>query len=123
MGRLSPSAAAPSTVRRIAPQHSSLIQLVYGKTRFVAASRCGESRNQTMLRSVRAFDPARRGLLMLYHAGEVNHCPGCGRTHWYVGRLSAECGFCGTALALAETGMTGVGLFRHPPEAAFEEAA
>jgi hypothetical protein len=100
-----------------------LIQLVYGKTRFVAARRCGESRNQTMSRSVRAFDPARRGLLMLYHAGEVNRCPGCGRTHWYVGRLSAECGFCGTALALAETGMTGVGLFRHPAEAALDEAA
>jgi hypothetical protein len=99
-----------------------LIQLVYGKTRFVAAVRCGESRKETMLRSVSAFDPARRGLLMLYHSGEVNRCPGCGRTHWHVGRLSAECAFCGTALALAETGMTGVGLFRHP-EPALDEAA
>jgi hypothetical protein len=69
------------------------------------------------------FDPARRGLLMLYHSGEVNRCPGCGRTHWHVGRLSAECAFCGTALALAETGMTGVGLFRVPAEPAFDEAA
>ena len=34
---------------------------------------------------------------------EVNHCPGCGRSHWYVGRLSAECGFCGTALPLTES--------------------
>jgi uncharacterized protein (DUF983 family) len=100
-----------------------LIQLVYGKTRFVAARRCGESRKETMLRSVPAFDPARRGLLMLYHSGEVNRCPGCGRTHWHVGRLSAECAFCGTALALAETGMTGVGLFRVPAEPAFDEAA
>lgn len=68
-------------------------------------------------------DPARRGFLPLYHHGEVNRCPGCGRSHWYVGRLSAECGFCGTALALADTGMTGVGLFQrhHPP--AFDEAA
>ena len=33
---------------------------------------------------------------------QVNHCPGCGRSHWYIGRLSAECGFCGTALPLTE---------------------
>ena len=57
-------------------------------------------------------DPSRRGFHVVYRSGEVNHCPGCGRTHWLVGRLSAECGFCGTALALAETGMTGAGLFR-----------
>ena len=75
-----------------------------------------------MLRSIegtkqgRAFahDPARRGLLPLYHMGELNRCPGCGRSHWYVGRLSAECGFCGTALALADTGMTGVGVLHRP---------
>jgi hypothetical protein len=42
----------------------------------------------------------------------INHCPGCGRTHWYVGRLSAECGFCSTALPLADTGITGTGLLR-----------
>jgi hypothetical protein len=71
-----------------------------------------------------AHDPAHRGFLMLYHPGEVNRCPGCGRTHWLVGRLSAECGFCGTALALAETGITGAGLFRlHRSEPRFEEAA
>jgi uncharacterized protein (DUF983 family) len=67
----------------------------------------------------RLADPALRGFHAVYRQGEVNHCPGCGRTHWYVGRLSAECGFCGTALALAETGMTGTGLFR--PH--FDEAA
>jgi uncharacterized protein (DUF983 family) len=60
-----------------------------------------------------SYDPALRGFQPLYHPGEVNRCPGCGRTHWYVGRLSAECGFCGTALALADTGMTGTGLFNH----------
>jgi hypothetical protein len=32
----------------------------------------------------------------------VNHCPGCGRTHWIIGRVSAECAFCATALPLAE---------------------
>ncbi len=47
-------------------------------------------------------DPAGRGYHAVYRSNEVNHCPGCGRTHWYVGRVSAECGFCGTALPLAE---------------------
>ncbi len=65
-------------------------------------------------------DPRLRGFHAVYHRNEVNRCPGCGRTHWYIGRLSAECGFCGTALALAETGMTGTGLFHRPH---FEEAA
>ncbi|HEV2748290.1 MAG TPA: hypothetical protein VGW34_13450 [Allosphingosinicella sp.] len=59
-----------------------------------------------------AHDPAARGLHVLYRSGEVNHCPGCGRTHWYVGRFSAECGFCATALALADTDMMGAGLPR-----------
>ena len=39
-------------------------------------------------------DPRNRGYCVVYHEDEVNHCPGCGRTHWYVGRVSAECGFC-----------------------------
>lgn len=78
-----------------------------------------------MLRSIeggRRFphDPSLRGFLPLYHAGEPNRCPGCGRSHWYVGRLSAECGFCGTALALADTGMTGIGLL-HRPHARIED--
>ncbi len=58
-------------------------------------------------------DPARRGFQLLYHPGELNRCPGCGRTHWYVGRLSAECASWGTATAPADTGLTGAGLFRH----------
>ena len=57
-------------------------------------------------------DPARRGYHVVYRENEVNHCPGCGRSHWYVGRLSAECGFCGTALMLADAGTYGVGLVR-----------
>lgn len=43
-----------------------------------------------------------RGYQVLFRANESNHCPGCGRAHWYVGRLTAECVFCGTALPLAE---------------------
>jgi hypothetical protein len=42
-----------------------------------------------------------RGYRLVYRAGEVNHCPGCGRSQWYVGRLTAECAFCATAIPLA----------------------
>jgi hypothetical protein len=58
-----------------------------------------------------AHDPARRGYHVVYRENEVNRCPGCGRSHWYVGRLSAECGFCGTALPRVEALTTGAGLF------------
>jgi hypothetical protein len=33
--------------------------------------------------------------------------PGCGRTHWLIGRLSAECAFCSTALPLKDAGSQG----------------
>ena len=45
---------------------------------------------------------AKRGHHIVYRANESNHCPGCGRSQWYIGRMSAECGFCGTAVPLAE---------------------
>jgi hypothetical protein len=48
------------------------------------------------------FNPSNRGYHAVYHEGEINHCPGCGRTHWLVGRLSAECAFCSTAMPLRE---------------------
>ena len=52
-----------------------------------------------MLNDVRmAHDPAGRGYHVVYREHEVNHCPGCGRTHWIIGRVSAECAFCTTAL-------------------------
>jgi len=57
-------------------------------------------------------DPSRRGYHVVYREREVNRCPSCGRSHWYVGRLTAECGFCGTALPLVEKLSTGAGLFR-----------
>jgi hypothetical protein len=44
-----------------------------------------------------------RGFLPLYHADIQNRCPGCGKSHWNVGRLMAECAFCETALPLAIT--------------------
>jgi hypothetical protein len=44
---------------------------------------------------------ASRGYHAVYRQNETNRCPGCGRAHWHVGRFSAECGFCGTALPFA----------------------
>jgi hypothetical protein len=52
-----------------------------------------------------SHDPAGRGYHVVYREHEVNHCPGCGRTHWLIGRMSAECAFCTTALPLAEASM------------------
>jgi hypothetical protein len=48
-----------------------------------------------------ARDVASRGYHAVYRQNETNRCPGCGRAHWHVGRFSAECGFCGTALPFA----------------------
>jgi hypothetical protein len=56
----------------------------------------------------RAYNPALRGYHAVYRENAVNHCPGCGRTHWLIGRLLAECGFCGTALPLSESYARGV---------------
>ncbi len=55
---------------------------------------------------------AARGFVPVYHTQDVNRCPGCGRSHWLIGRLLAECAFCATALPLSDGGTTGVGLFR-----------
>jgi hypothetical protein len=52
-------------------------------------------------------DPSARGHHVVYRVNESNRCPGCGRAQWYVGRVTAECGFCGTAVALAEAKWTG----------------
>ena len=53
-----------------------------------------------------------RGYAPVYHPQEANRCPGCGRSHWLVGRLLAECAFCATALPISDGGMSGAGLFR-----------
>jgi hypothetical protein len=47
------------------------------------------------------LDPARRGYHVAYRPEQVNYCPGCGGRQWLVGRHSAECAFCSTALPLA----------------------
>ena len=48
------------------------------------------------------IDPSHPGYQFLFRPNECNRCPGCGRTQWYVGRITAECVFCATALSLAE---------------------
>lgn len=52
-----------------------------------------------------------RGYTIAYRKDQVNHCPACGKSHWHVGRLSAECCFCACALPL-EDGSTGSSVFR-----------
>jgi hypothetical protein len=56
------------------------------------------------------------GYRIAYRSGETNHCPACGRTHWLVGRIVAECAHCSTAVPLNDGGMMGTGLMhRHGP--------
>jgi hypothetical protein len=66
-------------------------------------------RNFAMATSANVLGPtyfaAGRGYHAVYRESEVNHCPGCGRTQWIIGRMSAECAFCATALPLAEASM------------------
>lgn len=40
-------------------------------------------------------------LVLTYRPGLPNLCPGCHSTHWLVGRITAECAHCGTALPIA----------------------
>ncbi|MGD9810364.1 MAG: PilZ domain-containing protein [Sphingobium sp.] len=47
------------------------------------------------------LDLSARGYVVLFRPDRPNHCPGCGHSQWFVGRISAECGICGTALPLA----------------------
>lgn len=55
------------------------------------------------------LDLGARGHHVVYRSDETNRCPGCGRTQWFVGRMTAECGFCGTAVSLAEAKWGGGG--------------
>jgi hypothetical protein len=52
------------------------------------------------------FNPRQRGYVIFYRPEGSNICPGCGRGHWYVGRSSAECAFCGVALPLTDPGVS-----------------
>lgn len=46
------------------------------------------------------FNPQGRPL-NLYHVEDRNHCPNCAGVQWYIGRVTAECANCGTALSLS----------------------
>jgi hypothetical protein len=48
-------------------------------------------------------NPQERGYRLLFRSEVSNVCPGCGRSHWHVGRSTAECAFCATALPIAES--------------------
>lgn len=48
----------------------------------------------------RLTDFLARPFRVVYHHQDSNHCPACGRQHWIVGRVTAECAFCETALPL-----------------------
>lgn len=52
---------------------------------------------------------ATRGYHVAYRGDGTDVCPGCGRSHFYVGRVSAECAFCGTAIPLPEAPNSGGG--------------
>jgi hypothetical protein len=51
--------------------------------------------------TVHPLNLVQRGYQVVYHPGENNRCPVCVHSNWLIGRVSAQCGFCGTALALA----------------------
>jgi hypothetical protein len=52
--------------------------------------------------AIHRFNPAARGYCAAYRSGEPNRCPGCGRDQWTIGRITAECAFCSTALPLVD---------------------
>lgn len=49
-------------------------------------------------------DPTKRGYSVVYRRYDVNRCPGCGHSNWHVGRITAECAFCSTAIPLGGEG-------------------
>lgn len=48
------------------------------------------------------FNNPQRGYHVLYRHGMTNPCPGCGRSQWIIGRRTAECCFCATAIELED---------------------
>jgi hypothetical protein len=57
-------------------------------------------------------DPARLGQYAVYRPNRPNPCPNCGQSQWIVGRVSAECAVCATALPLVEASMSAENLLR-----------
>lgn len=58
------------------------------------------------------FTAANSGYRIAFRPGEQNICPGCGQSHWSIGRMTAECAFCATALPINTGGSFGTGTFR-----------
>ena len=87
------------------------LRIIYETERLIARWVGKRPEGKKMLNPIEsrrdAFNPAVRGYHAVYRENEVNHCPGCGRTHWYLGRMLAECAFCGTALPLTEASGNG----------------
>jgi hypothetical protein len=50
-------------------------------------------------------DVIARACALVYRPESANFCPGCSRSNWYVGRMVAECAFCGTALPLRDSAL------------------
>ena len=66
-------------------------------------------------------DLSPHGYSPTYWAGEVNHCPGCGRSQWIIGRITAECAFCATALPLENASLVAGGqIVRHVRRAGYQ---
>ena len=59
------------------------------------------------------LDLSSRGYQVLFWRDQVNHCPGCGRSQWHIGRITAECGLCGTALPIDGATQVGFELTGH----------
>lgn len=59
----------------------------------------------------------KQGYRLMYYPGQVNHCPGCGKTSWWVGRTTAECAYppCGTALDIKGADRTSATIVAHRP--------
>ena len=57
------------------------------------------------------FVPALAGYRVSFRPHEHNSCPGCGKSNWMVGRMTAECALCATALPLHGGGTFGAGVF------------
>nr|WP_317893622.1 hypothetical protein [uncultured Sphingomonas sp.] len=67
------------------------------------------------MRQDSSFAAGATGYRAAYRLSETNHCPGCGQSHWFVGRMSAECAFCHTALPISGVHSLGNGVTRTSP--------
>ncbi len=76
----------------------------------VQAREHSPAKSRSIGRSV--VQPAARGYHVMFRNGAQNMCPGCGGSNWHVGRVTAECAYCLTALPIQQQqGCEGVGLF------------